>query len=186
MFTRVSNFLYRISTGPAALAGLLVFLLFLIGVLPDQAARLESVTGAAPSPDTSFIYSRGELVQMAEAYGEAGRDAYVHARFTFDMLWPLAYLFFLLTSISWALGRAMPAASRWRALNLAPLAGWLFDMLENLGAAAVMVRYPLPTPVIDSLVPVFTLIKWVCVGGSFLILLPACAAALVVGIRGRG
>ena len=34
-----------------------------------------------------------------------------------------------------------------------------------------MARYPVQTPVVDWLAPVFTLVKWVFVNGSFLLLL---------------
>jgi flagellar biogenesis protein FliO len=36
-----------------------------------------------------------------------------------------------------------------------------------------MIRYPDRTPIIDILAPVFTLVKWVFVAGSFVLLLAA-------------
>jgi len=186
MATRISSFVHRISTGPATLAGLLLFLYFLIGVLPAQSTRMGDASGAIGSPDTSFLYSTEDLYRMAETYGEAGRSAYVRARFTFDLIWPLVYLFFLATSTSWSLARALPEGHRWRTLNLFPFPGWLLDMLENLGSSIVMINYPSRTPVIDSLTPVFTTLKWLFVSGSFLILVAAFVAAVWKGTRSRG
>lgn len=171
-----STLLLKISKGWVALVVLVGFLLFTALVLPAQSSR--SGAGEAGSPDTSFLYTPTELYRMAEAYGRAGREAYVEARFTFDAVWPLVYTVFLAVAISWVFGRTLPAASRWRLLNLLPVAGALFDYLENLATSLVMLRYPERTPVVDLLAPVLTLVKWVLVAGSFVVLL----AGVVVGV----
>ena len=106
MGKRISDWLRRISTGWVALAALLIFLLFSALVLPQQATKAEKETGSPDSPDMSFFYSPSDLYEMAEAYGEQGRKAYVEARFTFDLIWPLVYTLFLATAISWVFGRA--------------------------------------------------------------------------------
>ena len=186
MLKRLSDFLYRRSSRPVTLLAILIFALFVAFVLPAQAERAAAVAGPAGSPDMSYFYSSADLYRMAEAYGPGGRSAYVRARFTFDLIFPLTYLFFLGTSLSWVLLRAVPhAESRWRWLNLFPLFGALFDYLENIAASLVMLRYPLHTPVADVLAPVFTLIKWFFVNGSFVILLPAALLALWMWSRSR-
>lgn len=167
---QISLWLYRYSSGWAALAGLGVFLLFTALVLPAQAKQAEAISGGAGSPDTSFFYTPEMLYQMAEAYGPSGRAAYLRARFTFDLVFPLVYGFFLTTSLSWALKRSLPPESRLRLANLLPLLAVGLDYLENLSAALVMARFPASTPVVDWLAPVFTLLKWIGVGGSFLLL----------------
>ena len=170
MGKRISDWLRRVSTGWVALSALLIFLLFSALVLPQQATRAEQETGGSDSPDTSFFYSANELYRMAESYGEEGRQAYVRARFTFDLVWPLVYALFLTTSISWVFGRAFAPDSRWQRANLAPLLGALFDYLENLSTSLVMLRYPAQTAVVDALAPVFTALKWSFLGASFILL----------------
>jgi len=101
-----------VSTGWVALAALVIFLLFTALVLPQQATKAAQKTGSADSPDTSFFYAPDDLYRMAEAYGESGRQAYIRARFTFDLAWPLVYTLFLATAMSWALGRAFAPDSR--------------------------------------------------------------------------
>jgi hypothetical protein len=172
MFPCLSSLFHRLSSGPVTLAALVIFSLFIGLILPDQSAQMETITHGAGSPDTSFFYSKDDLYRMADAYGEAGRAAYVRVRFTFDLVWPLVYLFFLGTSLSWSLARALPEGNRWRILNLFAVFGWLFDMFENIAASAVMLNYPSHTPVLDSLTPIFTLLKWFFVNGSFIILAP--------------
>lgn len=171
MAIRLSNKLQRISRGWMALAGLVIFILFTALVLPAQSSQAEATSGGAGSPDTSLFYTQQELYRLAEAYGPQGRAAYVRARFTFDLIWPLVYAFFLTTAISWVYGRAFAPDSWLQRANLVPLLGLLFDYLENLSTSLVMLRYPDPTPVIAWLAPLFTLLKWAFVGGSFVVLM---------------
>lgn len=177
MLRRISNFFYGVSSGWVTLAGLAVFVLFMIFVLPQQAQKAQAYSGGT-SPDTSYLYSASDLYSMAERYGPDGRAAYIYARFTFDLIFPLAYLFFLTTSLSWLLARGIPEHSRWRLLNLFPFAGAVFDYLENISTSLVMARYPATTPGVDLLAPVFTLVKWFFVNGSFVILVLGAALVL--------
>jgi hypothetical protein len=173
MSKRISDWLRRVSKGWVALSALLLFLLFSALVLPQQATNAEQETGSTESPDTSFVYSREELYQIAESYGEQGRQAYVRARFTFDLIWPLVYSLFLATAISWVFGKAFAPDSRWQRANLIPLLAALSDYLENLSTSLVMLRYPDQTPVVDALAPVFTALKWSLLGASFILLFGA-------------
>ena len=122
---------------------------------------------------------------MAEAYGEQGRKAYIRARFTFDAVWPLVYTLFLVTAISWVFGKAFAPGSLWQRVNLVPLLGMLFDFLENVSTSLVMARFPDQTPVLAGLAPVFTLVKWVLLGGSFVLLLVGIVAAIWRWTRAR-
>ena len=171
MVKRISDWLSRVSTGWVALAALIIFLLFTTLVLPQQAVKSEQETGSAISPDTSFFYAPADLYRIAESYGEEGRQAYIRARFTFDLAWPLVYTLFLATAISWVFGKAFAPDSPWQQANLAPLVGALFDYLENLSTSLVMLRFPDQRPVVDALAPVFTACKWLLLGASFLLLL---------------
>jgi hypothetical protein len=56
--------------------------------------------------------------------------------------------------------------------------GALFDYLENISTSIVMANYPQQTFLFDTLAPIFTLVKWFFVNGSFVILLPAVLVAL--------
>lgn len=54
-------------SGWMALAAFLLFTVFAATILPRQAGFAEQFTGAAGSPDTSFLYSQSDLYSMAEA-----------------------------------------------------------------------------------------------------------------------
>jgi hypothetical protein len=178
MAQRTSAWLHRISRGWLTFGALIAFVLFTVLVLPRQAAQAEAATGLATSPDTSLFYTPSELHQLAAAYGPDGRAAYVRTRFTFDLIWPLVYLAFLATSLSYVYARAAAPGSRWRLANLAPVAGVILDYLENLSASVVMLRYPATTAVVAHMAPAFTLLKWAFVGGSIALLLGGVAAVL--------
>jgi hypothetical protein len=173
----ISVWLHRVSTGLMTLMALAGFLLFSALVLPAQSAHAPGA-GDVGSPDTSLIYTPSDLYRMAEAYGEEGRAAYVRARWTFDVIFPVVYTAFLATAISWLTRRAFAPRSLWQRANLVPVLGALFDYLENSATSLVMQRYPLRTPVIDTLAPLFTFTKWLFVGGSFTLLLVAGVAVL--------
>jgi hypothetical protein len=180
----LSHWLGRISKGWVTILAVVIFFVFTPLVLPGQAARFEEVAGDGASPDQSFIYTPSDLYDMAEAFGPQGRSAYVRARWTFDVVWPIVYTFALVAAISWLGKRAFPEGSKARLLNLVPVLGLLFDYLENICASIVMARYPAQTPVIDLLTTVFTPIKWVFVVGSFVVLAVVGVAAIARGIAG--
>ena len=165
-----SNWLYKISTGWVTLSAVLIFILFTALVLPSQTnqAATEDEVG---SPDLSIYYSADELYDMAEAYGQSGRDEYIRARFTFDLVWPLVYTFFLVTTISWIYKRIVPEGATLQMINLLPVLGMLGDYLENTATSIVMWRYPLTSPLIDWLAGIFTTLKWLLIAGSFISLL---------------
>jgi hypothetical protein len=119
----------------------------------------------------SFFITVDQLYEIAESYGEEGRDAYVEARFTFDIVWPVVYTLFLASSISWVYYRDLSSGSALQYANMVPVTGMILDFLENISASIVMLRYPERTPIIDVATIVFTPLKWLFVGGSFLILL---------------
>ena len=188
MFARWSERLIRLSSGRATLVALIVFLAFTALVLPGLAASSAERTGGARQPDTSLFYTAADLYAMAEAFGPAGRQAYIGARFTFDLVWPLVYGTFLVTAISWLAGRVFrPDAGQalGRRLNLLPILGVALDYLENISTTLVMAGYPAQTPIIDALAGVFTLVKWLLVGGSCVALVALAIAALAQRAQGR-
>lgn len=162
-------------SGWAALAGLLFFLAFMVTVLPGQSTAAGEAAGSAGSPDMSFLYSPSDLYSMAEAYGPEGRAAYIRARYTFDIAWPLVYGFFLFTSIGWVFRRIREGSLWMQRARLVPVCAVVLDGLENLSASLVMARYPQTTPLAAAMAPVFTVLKWTLVGGSFGLLLAGLA-----------
>jgi hypothetical protein len=181
---RVSRWLHRISTGPVTLIATIIFFVFAATILPAE-SRSAAEAGRETSPDTSFFYSTDDLYKIADAYGAQGRQLYIRSRWTFDVAFPIVYLSFLVTAISWLMQRGARPGSLWQRSNIVPVLGALFDLLENSAASLVMGRYPARTPVVDVLAPVFSALKWVFVGGGMLLLLLALVLAAAAVIRRR-
>ncbi|OGO17478.1 MAG: hypothetical protein A2Z14_17145 [Chloroflexi bacterium RBG_16_48_8] len=178
MIRRFSLWLYRITTSRIALSCFLIFLFFSVFVLPGQSAGADTYSEGAGSPDLSFFYSAKELYAIADAYSDEGREAYIQARFTFDLVWPILYTLFLTIAISWLFVRAISPYSWLRMTNLVPILGMVFDYLENSSTSLVMGRYPVQTTGIDSLASVFTLLKWVFIAVALMLLVVGATLAV--------
>ncbi len=136
----------------------IIFSSFIIWVLPTVSSTTKEITGSSLSPDTSFFYSVGTLYQIAEDYGEAGREYYVNSRFTFDVIWPMVYGIFLVSALSLTFKKPISGKAFFQ-FNLLPLFGVGFDFLENITVAYLMILYP-KTSLIANFAPYFTLLKW--------------------------
>jgi hypothetical protein len=183
MMKKLSAFFYKLSTRMVALAGLLIFLVFSAVTLPGQSALTEKYSHGLGAPDTTLFYSGQQLYSMAEAYGETGRQAFLHARWTFDLAFPLIYTFFLVTSSSLLLRKLTPAKSNWRLLNLLPLAAFVLDLLENSATSLVMHYFPTKIGLAQGLAPVVTPLKWLAVGLSFMVLILSVSLNLIRQFR---
>ncbi len=168
MIKKVSAWLDKLSSTWLMIVSLLLMILFMIFVLPAQAADSARAIGSDRSPDTSFYYSPGELYQMAEDYGVSGRQAYIQARWTFDLVFPLIYTTFLAAGISWFNRKLTGWGEAWKLTNLIPVLGGSFDLLENLATTLVMSIYPARPQIILSAASLFTPIKWILVSASFI------------------
>jgi hypothetical protein len=164
---KLSAWIQKVSTGKVVLVTLAIFIAFTALALPVEAARVDDYNKEVGSVDTRFYYSPNDLFRIAEAYGEKGRQDYVRARWTFDVIWPLVYTVFLATAMSYLLTKAFSHQGGWQLLNLLPVSAMIFDFLENAAASGVMLAYPDQPFWMAWLASVFTPIKWVLVGDSF-------------------
>ena len=183
--TALSEALYRVlSRGWTALVGTLAFVVFSATVLPAQAEKAEGYAGAADgTPDSAFFYTASDLYAWAEAFGADGRSDYVYARYTFDLVWPLVYTFFLVAVLSWLLPKVFAPGSRWRLLNLLPVLAMLLDYAENLAASIVVSRWPSETPLVADVATLFTMGKWLSLTAAFILVAYAGVAAVVRRLR---
>jgi hypothetical protein len=175
ILNNLSNWLAKKTTPLVFFIAAFSFIGFMIFVLPAVSATTKEITGSSLSPDTSFFYSVETLYQIAEEYGEAGREYYINSRFTFDVLWPVVYGFFLVSALSLTFKRPI-AGKSFYLFNLLPIFGDVFDFLENVMTAYVMFRYPL-TSFVAYIAPYFTLMKWLLIYLAF--------GLLIIGVSVR-
>lgn len=167
---KISNAFYRLSSGWLVLVSGIGLLVFVIFVLPTFNIKTAEFAGEMGVPDLRLFYSPSTLQSMAEAYGESGRDSFIHLHWTFDLVFPLLYTLFLFTSTSWLLERLTLRSSKSRLLNLIPLLGFLGDIGENAFSSMVMARFPYPSSVAQDLSAIFTPVKWLGFIASILLL----------------
>ncbi|KAF0092495.1 MAG: hypothetical protein FD141_679 [Fusobacteria bacterium] len=165
VLTTLSKWFTKKTTLLVFIVATLIFTGFIIWVLPGVSANTKEITGSSLSPDTSFFYTVEKLYQIAEVYGETGRQYYINSRFTFDVVWPIVYGFFLVSALSLTFKKPI-AGKSFYVFNLLPLFGIGFDFSENITVAYVMFRYP-QTTFVAYLAPYFTLIKWLFIYLAF-------------------
>lgn len=179
---KLSEWLIRISGKWVVASFLLVLILFVFLVLPGN-THIKTADRQAPRiPDLSFWYTAEHLYKTAEIYGENGRMEYIKMHAGFDLVWPAVYVGFLAVSISWVFA-GISGESLYRRLNLIPVAAGIFDFLENLFTSIVMLRYPELSLGIDSLAPIATLLKWLLVYLSVLVLLAGISVSILRVLR---
>ena len=168
MLKKISEKIHLISQGWVTVLSIMIMVLFMIIVLPNQSEKSRTETGTSRSPDTSFFYTPEELYQMADDYGQEGRKAYIRSRWTFDLVFPLVYVFFLAVGISWFYRFSTHWNPFWKFGNLLPVLGGVFDYLENGAATLVMYIYPTRLAGLSQLTVFFTITKWGLIFLSFL------------------
>ncbi len=171
----------RLSYSHVIVTGI-IFLLFMIFILPSEANKSADL-GLAESPDTSFFYTEEELYLIADSYGEEGRAFYVHQRFTFDVVWPIAYGLFLTLGVAYFVkGNKNPWIKRSYFL---PISAVLFDYLENIMTATVMYRYPRETVIFGNLAGFVTSMKWIALSLAFVLFVVAFIIFTIHKIKER-
>lgn len=158
----------RVDTWQTKVVVTVIFLLFVSIVLPYVSSMTSKVTGVTESPDTSFFYQSEKIFDLAESYGESGRDFYIMIRWTFDVIWPMVYGSFLYVMMKW-----IQKGFKLNKLTLLPIAGVVFDFIENICATLIFWAYPTRLEGLAKVIPYITMIKWIAIGISF--------AAIIIG-----
>ena len=142
----------------------------------------ESSSEASRSPDMSFFYTVEELYDIAESYGAEGRSNYIVMRFTFDLVFPLIYGGFLISSLGWLYNT--DRLLNWRdRVVLLPFGAVIFDYLENVSTSIVMWFYPARVDFVGFLATVFTPVKWGLLSVAFLVLIPGLVIRIYDKLR---
>lgn len=165
---KIHAFLYRHFTWKNLIVSMILFITFIIVVLPYFQNLFLSRVGVSESPDTSFFYTSSDLYQIASNYGVEGRKLYITLRFTFDLIWPLVYGSFLVFSIGAFLKKT--GEGHYMGMVYIPIIAVFFDYLENIFASIVMSSYPTELAIIGFLTPQLTLLKWGFLTVAFLLM----------------
>jgi hypothetical protein len=163
----------------------IIFIGFMVLVLPAQSDRAASYSAGAGSPDTTFFLPPNQLYAIAQAYGPAGRSQYIRARWTFDLAFPLSYGLFFFSAINFSLRRLFPARPAVPRLSLLALAALSADLLENAALTLLLGLFPRQLPGLASLAVGISLLKWLLVTVAMVLALGGLLALAAAAVRRR-
>ncbi len=163
MLNNLSNILRKYVNGWLVLVFLAGEIFFNAVVLPAQQAKMMAESDGTGPIDLQIFYTPEKVYSMIETYGEAGRTSYRTFELTGDILYPIIYTLFFSLTITWLFQRGFASDSRMQKYNVVPFGSWLFDLLENLGIVAMVSVYPATPALLARLSAICTLIKWMFV-----------------------
>ena len=148
----------------------IIFILFMAIVLPHMNELTEEFAQGLGSIDTGFVYNLDEFASIRDGYGEFGRSEYIRIRWTYDVLWPFVYTFFI-GSATLLITKKFKFSYKFVYVILF---GMHFDFLENSLATIYMFFYESELTLLVYLLMIASSIKWILIMGSFglLVVLP--------------
>ncbi|MFW5889433.1 MAG: hypothetical protein ACOCUD_03535 [Bacillota bacterium] len=135
----------------------ILFILFMILVLPYINRLMQDNLGQLSSPDTMLFYSAETFYSLLLAYGEAGRSLYILLRWTFDLIYPIIYGLFFLSVLTQLMlhNHKINKTILW-----IPLLAVVFDLLENTIATILMVNFPVRYNALVYILQIASALKW--------------------------
>jgi hypothetical protein len=183
MLTSLNNWLVKNAKGWLIMVFMGLFFLFNLVVMPSGQKWLGGSTDEVGSIDLTLAASPATLFNKVEAYGEQGRSVYRIFALTADIAYPIIYSIFLGLAITFLFRRIFPLESGLQKLNLLPFAALVFDVLENLSIVTMLSTYPPPITWLAVITILINFIKWVCAGGSTLLVVVGLVVWLVVTLK---
>lgn len=183
MLNNLSNTLKKYANGWLVLIFLAGEIFFNAVVLPNQQAKIEAGSGGVGPIDLQFFYSPEKVYSMVESYGDAGRASYRTFELTGDIIYPIVYTLFFALAITWLFQRGFPTSSSMHKYNVVPFGAWLFDLFENLSIVAMLSIFPSTPALLAWIATVFTLLKWLFVLPTALLLLYGLVKAAMNGFK---
>ena len=179
---------HTVLSSPWLFAGAaILFALFIALVLPRQSAQAARTAPGGASFDTSLFYTPAEAFDKAASYSVEGRFAYIAARWSFDLAWPIVYGLFALSGWAFALQRLGDGAAARRQLAFLVLLAPGFDYLENVAATVIMASVPAQPLGWGVAASFATPLKWafVIIGIAGAVVLPIAAGIRAIVRRAR-
>ncbi|MDQ3005658.1 MAG: hypothetical protein M3R47_09790 [Chloroflexota bacterium] len=183
MFKKISETLRKYAHGWLVLLFFAGEVFFNAIILPTQQAKMEASSGGTGPIDLQLFYTPEKVYSMVESYGNAGRASYRAFLLTGDIIYPIVYTLFSSLFITWLFQRGFPSNSKMQALNVVPLGGWLFDLLENLGIVTMLSVFPSTPDVLAWITAIATLIKWMFAAATIVLIVVGLVKAAMNGFK---
>lgn len=111
------------------------------------------------SLDGRIGYTPEQAYAAISSYGSAGRTQMIWIHLA-DMILITLYTSLFCLSISWLFKRGYQPDSKMQTMNLVPLVGGLFDVMENIWILTMLLIYPTESILVGWLSTVFTTDKY--------------------------
>ena len=134
------------------------------------------------SLDGQFAYTPEHAFNVIASYGEEGRIQMIWIHIA-DFLLIIVYTLMFCLVISWFFRRGFEHDSKMQKLNLIPLLGGIFDVLENIWIMILIAIYPTQSIVVAWFASFFTTGKYILGVPIILLLLIGLVMALINGFR---
>jgi hypothetical protein len=153
MISRISDRFHTWAKGWVILSIIAAFVLLVNLPLADPALVSMSLDGR-------FAYTPEEAFSAVASYGDDGRVQMIWIHLA-DFILITLYISMFCLSISWLLQRGFKLDSRMQRLNLVPVLGGFFDVMENIWIITIILVYPAQPTVVAWLSTISTMGKYI-------------------------
>ncbi len=164
MFSRLSDFFYKITSGRNVLIFILLQMIIASVILPAMQNRFDPDRNRGLM-DLTPGFSPDQGYQFLESYGETGREAYLFTEWAVDIIYPVIYSIAFSLLLSLVFKKAFVPGQFISRLNILPLAAALGDFIENAGIITMVKAFPARADTAAVIASYGGLFKW---GSTFL------------------
>ncbi len=168
MLNRISNFFYNKTKILFIIIPLILILsMFIIMPAFEKALGMDE---NLVSLDSSNIYSPETIHTILSEWGYEGRLQQIWFHFTWDLIFPLLYFFYIGFLLSWLAKRGFKKNSKMQKTNLLAAIA-VADILENISLLFLILAYPKDAIILGYIKTALTMIKYFLFGPLILITL---------------
>ena len=176
---RISQFFYEKSNLKVAILCTAIFGAYLVLVMTQQAIGFEIPDSDVKSLGMTFGFEESDIL----AFFQARTDEMVFAYINFNLIWDTIFaLIYGIMYTVWLSVLLKTSAGKFGIINLIPFLQVIFDWLENYSLGYLAEQYLINgtiTPYIAKLSSYFVMIKWVCSGLTYFVIILGIAFLFV-------
>lgn len=183
MLNKLSETLKKYANGWLVLVFLAGEIFFNAVVMPGQQTKIAAGSGGTGPIDLQFFYTPEKVYGMIASYSADVRASYRIFELTGDIIYPIVYTLFFSLAITWLFQRGFASNSTIQKYNVVPFGAWLFDLFENIGIVSMLSVFPSTPAALAWASTIFTLIKWLFVAFTVILLLIGLGMAIKNGFK---
>lgn len=181
---KLSNFFYVRANGYLVLGFLALQFTFSGAILPYFQKQFDPELNRGLM-DLSFGFTPEKGYSIIESYGEKGREVYRFVESFVDVIYPIAYTIAFILLVSFLFKKTGWNKQRFAILNVIPIGGLVFDLLENFGIVQMLRLFPEKIDFWATFASNSGLIKWLFAGITILMVLCGLIAWGVKVLRNK-